>query len=277
MSKLTLHIQQNTNSERLAAILECLMNKNTDIEQLAVNCQLSASVLQKNIFPFLRNLGILDKNNPAKLTYIGETAAEIYNSNPDLLADFFHLLIYNLHIEEPEKRFSWAYATIVQKLWLRNEVILSPTEKKSIVTEVIERASKKFELRKSEIAFSENSVAGVLNWLRSLLPTVILFEDQSEKFSRRYFCTAPPLIKALDIIYKELQRSYGVKIFLREELSERLCQMLLLDPSGLDNTLDNAKRAYDYDQGGLFDWGYEGGYGQWVMLTQSPQWRQLLS
>ncbi|MDY6897022.1 MAG: hypothetical protein SWZ49_02955 [Cyanobacteriota bacterium] len=277
MSKLTLHIQQNTNLERVAAILECLMNKNTDIEQLAVNCQLSASVLQKNIFPFLRNLGILDKNNPAKLTYIGETAAEIHNSNPDLLADFFHLLIYNLHIEEPSKRFSWAYATIVQKLWLRNEVILSPTEKKSIVTEVIERASEKFELGKSEIAFSENSVAGVLNWLRSLLPTVILFEDQSEKFSRRYFCTAPPLIKALDIIYKELQRSYGVKIFLREELSERLCQMLLLDPSGLDNSLDNAKRAYDYDQGGLFDWGYEGGYGQWVMLTQSPQWRQLLS
>ena len=277
MSKLTLHIQQNTNLERVAAILEFFIHKNTDIEQLATTCQLNASVLQKNIFPFLRNLGILDKNNPAKLTHIGTIAAEIQESNPDLLADFLHLLIYHLYLEEPEKRFSWAYATIVQQLWLRNEVMLSPAEKKSIVVEVIERASEKFELQKSEIAFSENSIAGVLNWLRSLLPTVILFEGKSEKFSRRYFCTAPLLIKALDIVYKELQRSYGVKIFLREEVSERLCQMLLLDPSGLDNTLDNAKRAYDYDQGGLFDWGYEGGYGQWVMLTQSPQWTQLLS
>ncbi|NJR17206.1 MAG: hypothetical protein HC785_16815 [Calothrix sp. CSU_2_0] len=277
MSKLTLHIQQNTNLERVAAILDFFYNRNTDIEQLAATCQLGASVLQKNVFPFLRNLGILDKNNPVRLTHIGTTAAEIQDSNPDLLADFLHLLIYHLHLEEPDRRFSWAYATIVQQLWLRKEVVLSSAEKKSIVAEVIERASGKFELQKSEIAFSESSVAGVLNWLRSLLPTVLLFEDQSEKFSRRYFCTAPLLVKALDMIYKEEQRSYGVKIFLREEVNERLCQMLLLDPSGLDNTLDNAKRAYDYDQGGLFDWGYEGGYGQWVMLTQSPEWTQLLS
>ncbi len=273
---LTLHLQQNTTIDRVAAILEFFSSQQTDLEQLAATCELGVSVLQKNVFPFLRNLYILDKKNQLGLTSMGKVAAEIQQSNPNLLGDFLHIVIYHLHIEEADKRFSWAYATVVQQLWLRKEVILSPAEKKSIVGEVIERACLKFELPESEIAFSESSVAGVLNWLRPLTPSVLESEGKSENFSRRYFCAAPLLVKAVDIIYKQLQRTYGVKIFLREEVCERLCQILLLDPSGLDNTLDNAKRTYDYDQGSFFDWGYEGGYGQWVMLTKSPEWTQLL-
>ncbi len=274
--RLTIHLQQNTNLERVVAILEFLNSPQTDIEQLAAICQLGVTVLQKNVFPFLRNLSILDKKNPPGLTPLGKVAADIQQSNLSLLGDFLHLLLYQLHLEEPDKRFSWAYATVVQKLWLRKEVVLSPAEKKSLVSEVIETAAYKFELPYSEIAFSDSSVAGVLNWLRSLSPIVIESQGKYENFSRRYFCAAPVLVKAVDTTYKQLQRTYGVKILLREEIQERLCEMLMLDPSGLDGTLDNAKRTYDYDQGGFFDWGYEGGYGQWVMLTQSPEWSQLL-
>jgi len=274
--RLTLHLQQNTTLERVAAILDFFNNQETDIEQLAATCQLGGSVLQKLVFPFLRNISILSKKNPPDLTQLGKVAADIQQSNSELLGDFLHLVIYHLHQEESDKRFSWVYATVVQQLWLRKEVVLLAAEKKYLVEEVIEAASEKFELPPSEIAFSSSSVAGVLNCLRSLSPTVLESEGKAERFNRRYFCAAPILVKAVDAIYKQLQRTYGVKIFLREDIQERLCQMLLLDPSGLDNTLDNAKRTYDYDQGGLFDWGYEGGYGQWVMLTQSPEWTQLL-
>jgi len=274
--KLTLHLQQNTTLERVSSILYFFSNQETDLEQLATTCQVGVPVLQKLIFPFLRSISIISKQNPPQLTQLGKVAADIQQSNPELLGDFLHLVIYSLHLEEPDKRFSWAYATVVQQLWVRKEVIVSPAEKKSLVGEVIETASHKFELPSSEIAFSDSSVAGVLNWLRSLSPTVLESEGKLERFSRRYFCTAPILLKAVDTIYRQLQRTYGVKIFLREDIQERLCQILLLDPSGLDNTLDNAKHTYDYDQGGLFDWGYEGGYGQWVMLSQSPEWTQLL-
>ncbi len=274
--RLTLHLQQNTNLERVAAIVEFFSSQQTDIEQLAASCQLKPAVLQKNIFPFLRNIGIIDRKSIPGLTNLGKVAANIQQSNPDLFGDFLHLVIYQLHLEEPDKRFSWAYATVVQKLWLRKEVVLSPSEKKSLVGETIEAASQKFELPTSEIAFSDSSIVGVLNWLRSLSPPVIESEGKSENFSRRYFCVAPLMVKAVDTIYQQLQRTYGVKIFLREEVQERLCQMLLLDPSGLDGTLENAKRTYDYDQGSFFDYGYEGGYGQWVMLTKSAEWSQLL-
>jgi hypothetical protein len=274
--KLTLHIQQNTTLERVTAILDFLRNQETDIEKLAVTCQLGVTVLQKVVFPFLRNLSILSKKSPPSLTPLGQVAAEIQQSNHDLIGDFLHLLIYHLYLEEPDKRFSWVYATVVQRLWLRKEVVLSPAEKKYIVGEVIETASQKFELPTSKIAFSDSSVAGVLNWLRSLSPPVLDSEGKSSRFSRRYFCAAPILLKAVDTIYKQSGRTYGAKILLREDIQERLCQMLLLDPSGLDNTLDNAKRTYDYDSCGFFDWGYEGGYGQWLMLSQSPEWTELL-
>ncbi len=277
MSKrLTLHLQQNTTLERVATILENFSIQLTDIEQLAVLCQLGVSVLQKNVFPFLRNLSLLDKNNPSGLTSLGKVAADIQQSNPSLLGDFLHLVIYQLHFSDKDKRFSWAYATVVQQLWLRKEVVLSPAEKKSIVGEVIEKAAMNFELSTSEIAFSDSSIVGVLNWLRSLSPCVIKSEGKSEYFSRRYFCAAPIFIKAVDALYKQRQRTYGAKIFLREDIKDAICQMLLLDPSGLDGTLDNAKCTYDYDRGGFFDWGYEGGYGQWIMLTKSPEWSQLI-
>jgi hypothetical protein len=298
--KITLHLQQNTTLERVVAVLDffsktrsspdrsfcptdsalndslTLHYQESDLEKLANTCQVGVPVLQKLIFPFLRSISILSKKTPPELTVLGKVAADIQHSNPDLLGDFLHLIIYSLHLEEPDKRFSWAYATVVQQLWLRKEVVLSPTEKKSLVGEVIETASLKFELPDSEIAFSDSSISGVLNWLRSLSPTVLELEGKSERFNRRYFCAAPILIEAVNILYKQLQRTYGVKIFLREDIQERLCQILLLDPSGLDNTLDNAKHTYDYDQGGIFDWGYEGGYGQWIMLTGSPEWIQLL-
>lgn len=274
--RLTLHLQQNTTLERVAAILEFFNHQENDIEELAATCNIGVTVLQKLIFPFLRNISILSKTNPPELTPFGKVAAHIQQSNPDILGDFFHLQLYHLHREEPDKRFSYAYATVVQQLWLRKEVVLSPTEKKSLVGEVIAATAHKFELPASEIAFSDSSVTGVLNWLRGLSPTVIESEGKSENFSRRYFCAAPLLLKAVDKTYQQLQRTYGSKIFLRPEIQEQLCQMLVLDPSGLDSTLDNTKRTYDYDQGGFFDYGYEGGYGQWVMLTQSPEWSQLL-
>jgi hypothetical protein len=277
--RLTLHLQQNTNLERVATILDFFTNQNQDIDKLSERCGLGLSVLQKAVFPFLRSIAILSKKNPPELTALGKVAAALYQSNPDLLGDFLHLVIYNLHQQEPDKRFSWVYATVAQQMWLRKEVLLSPIEKKSLVQEVIEASSHRFNLPTGEIAFSSSSMTGVLNWLRSLEPPVLESIGKSERFTRRYFCAAPVFIKAVDLLYQQLDRadSYGSHIILREDIQERLCQMLLLDPSGLDNTLENTKRTYDYDRGGVFDWGYEGGHGQWVMLTKSPEWGELLS
>lgn len=276
--RLTLHLQQNTTLERVAAILDFIENNpQNDLEELASICNLGLAVLQKNVFPFLRNISILERQTKSpSLTPQGTVAADILRKHPDLLGEFFHSLIYQLHLQEPNKRFSWAYATVVQKLWARQEVILSMPEKKALVGETIESASLQYQQPTSDIAFSDTSIAGILNWLRTLSPPVIEPQGKSEVFSRRYFCSAPVVVKSIDSIYKQQQRTYGVKIFLKEEIKDSICQMLVLDPSGLEGSLDNAKRTYDYDCGGFFDWGYEGGYGQWISLTKSPDWTELV-
>ncbi|MBE9222598.1 hypothetical protein IQ215_07795 [Cyanobacterium stanieri LEGE 03274] len=274
--KVTWHIQQNTTMPRVISILDFFKYGGTDLEELANLCQVKSTVLKGVIFPFLRNIEILSKTSPTQLTEEGHIAADIQQIAPDFLGDFFHLQIYNLHHQDSLARFSWVYATIVQQLWLRKEVILSSEEKKRIVSEVISTASMKFALPENEIAFSGSSLTGVLNWLRSLSTSVLESDSNSERFCLRYFCPAPIFLKAVDAVYQQDSKTYGTKIFLREEIKNRICQMLLLDSSGLDNSLDDAKRTYNYDQGGCFDWGYQGGYGQWVMLTKSPEWRDLI-
>lgn len=61
---------------------------------------------------------------------------------------------------------------------------------------------------------------------------------------------------------------YGVRMFLTPERIEQLCKLCVLDPSGLDNVLMMTKRTSDYDRGGIFDYGTEGGFGRWLLLAR---------
>lgn len=152
--QLTLHLQQNTTLERTVAIIEFYSQDKSDLDELGEVCGLGASVLQKVVFPFLRSISILSKKNPPTLTDLGWVAAKIQQKNSAILSEFFHSLIYNLHHQEPDKRFSWVYSTVVKQLCQRKEVVLSVMEKNSLVAQVIESAADKFELPPDEIAFS---------------------------------------------------------------------------------------------------------------------------
>lgn len=290
--RLTLHLQQNTTLSRVQEILEfcdralslydnCAElsidgSSSDNLERLARNCGLSLSVLQKNVFPFLRNLDILRPGGQIHLTDVGRELSQIQLYNPELLGDFLHLVLYDLYQNNPQRRYSWSYGHVVRQLWHRKEVILSSTVKKSLVSDTIRSAAQKFSLPEADIAFSESSISGILNWLRSLDPSVISGAQKDEVFQRRYFCSAPITVAAIGQLYQTLDRPLGSKIFIRQEIRDTLCQRLILEPQGLDSTLENAKRTYDYDRGGIFDFGYEGGYGQWLMLAQLPNWTQLL-
>jgi len=59
-----------------------------------------------------------------------------------------------------------------------------------------------------------------------------------------------------------------VRMFLTPERIEWLSKLCVLDPSGLDNVLMMAKRVSDYDRGGVFDYGTEGGFGRWILLAR---------
>ncbi|MDW8028413.1 MAG: N-acetyltransferase [Armatimonadota bacterium] len=100
------------------------------------------------------------------------------------------------------------------------------------------------------LAFSRDSIRGVLNWLRALDPPVVTNEGKANKFRRRYFCPIPTFFWGLDFLYRINKIAYGVRMFLTSECIEQLCKVCVLDPSGLENVLMMAKRIGDYERGG---------------------------
>jgi len=137
-----------------------------------------------------------------------------------------------------------------------------------LVGMVVDEALQKFDVPVEKIAFSHNSVRGVLNWLRALEPPVMEHNDKSNRFRRRHFCHPAVFLWAVDFIYCAHGTAHGVRVFLTPERVEQLCKLCVLDPSGLENVLMMTKRTSDYERGGIFDYGTEGGFGRWILLTR---------
>jgi len=264
---LTFHIQQNLTSERLQVIICAGANGTFDMARLAMNCGLAVSVLEKVVLPFARQLGLVDTGS-LQPTKLGTQFYQLARQNPALFPEAVHCLLYTAHTFDATKRFSWAYARVVDALWARGDCIINRQTTAELVGMVVEEASQKFGVPVEKIAFSHNSVRGVLNWLRALEPSVIEREGKSSRFHRRHFCSPSVFLWAVDFIYRAHGIAHGVRMFLTPERIEQLCKLCVLDPSGLENVLMMVKRTSDYDRGGVFDYGTEGGFGRWILLTR---------
>jgi hypothetical protein len=279
MSNNKLHFEHSTNLERVAAVISYLDQYPDQQEQLkediADQFDLKISTLNRTII-FLKNIRILkNQKKQNSLTTAGKIAATIQQKDSRFLGEFIHIAIYCLFQKDKNHKMAWVYQAVVNQLWLRQNVNLS-TDKKDIINSIASQASLTFKIPEEEFSFSNSSLSGLLKWVQSLDPPVIENKGSKSHFRCRYFCQAPVFIKAIDWLYEIEERNYGVKLFLRDDIKDKLCQLLLLHPDGLENVIGNTKNTYDYDTGGIFDWGYEGGYGQWVMLTHSPNWEELL-
>ncbi|HID28453.1 MAG TPA: hypothetical protein EYP19_00425, partial [Desulfobacterales bacterium] len=196
------------------------------------------------------------------LTELGEQFQHLYEQSPMLFVEAMHYLLYTSHTFDASKRFSWAYAKVVDALWESSERVLDGTTSAQLVGMIVDEAAQTFKIPVEQVAFSKKSVRGVLNWLRALDPPVAQRQGKHETFRRRYFCPVPTFLWAVDFLYRLNETPYGVRLFLTEERIEQLCKLCVLDPSGLDNVLAMAKRMYDYERGEFFDYGTTGGFGR---------------
>lgn len=269
--RIAFHVQQNTTPKRLEAILRFAAGdggETFDKSALAADCGLAVSVLDKVVLPFVRKAGLLDSSH-ASLTPLGKKLYYISGASSSLLAEAMHNLLYTSHAFDTGKRSSWAYAKVVDALWWGGERVLHGAAKAQLVGMVVDEAAQTFKIPVEKVAFSRKSVQGILNWLRALDPPVVISERRSETFHRRYFCPVPTYLWAMDFLYRLNETPYGVRLFLTEERIEQVCKLCVLDPSGLDNVLAMAKRTYDYERGGFFDYGTTGGFGRWALLSKA--------
>lgn len=272
--KLTFHIQHNTTVLRVSAILDFIKSEKQNLKELQDICGLKSSVLKKVVFPFLRNIGIQGKG--LTLTDLGEVSYYLSQLHLEYLADFLHLQITQLFDHNQNKGFSWVYRLVCEQLWIRREVELSISEKRELVITITNLASDYFGLPKEDISLSVHSITGAINYLDFLRPDVIKDVEGGKIFCCRHFCDAPLVIKVVDWIYQIHNLTYGVKLNLQDDLKKQLCQTLLLYPHRLNDVLSNTKNTYDYDTGGIFDYGSTGKNDQWIMLSKSPEWMSIL-
>jgi len=224
-------------------------------------------VLEKVVLPFVRQLGLINATG-LSLTDLGAQFYQLARSCPTLFPEAVHHLLYTTHHFASDKRSSWAYAKVVDALWTSGERTLNGQAMAQLIGMIVDEAAQTYGVSVDQIAFSHDSVRGVLNWLRALEPPLVTDEGKSDLFRRRYFCPVPTFLWAVDFLYRASAAVYGVRVLLTLERIEQLCKLCMLDPSGLENVLMMAKRTSDYERGGIFDYGTEGGFGRWILLAR---------
>lgn len=170
--RLSFHVQQNLTAERPWAILRCGADGVADTTRVATECDLAVSVLEKVVLPFVRQSGLLG-TNALSLTNLGEQFHQLSEHSLTMLPEAMHHLLYTAHHFDSSKCFSWAYVRVVEALWTSGERTLNGGTTAQLVGTVVEEASQTFDVPSEQIAFSRDSVRGVLNWLRALEPPVV--------------------------------------------------------------------------------------------------------
>jgi hypothetical protein len=259
------HVEHNARPEIVQVILNSAQSG--DKERLLLETDKSPSTVQR-MLPMIRRLGLLCEGKAFAITELGERMVTLSYHFPALLPEAMHCLLYTTHVFDPAKRFSWAYARVVDALWESDECVLDGQATARLVGSVVEAASQAFGVPIEKIAFSRDSIRGVLNWLQALEPPVIESTGKSNCFRRRHYCPPLAFLWAVDFLYRVQHTAHGVRMFLTPERVDQLCRLCALDTSGLENVLMMTKRTSDYDRGGVFDYGTEGGFGRWVLLTR---------
>lgn len=260
------HLNQNLTAKRAQTILRFVLNGTQDIHALAAECELRDSVLQKIVLPTMRDMELLTARGII-LTQLGQRFQYLSERSPFLFPEAMHQLLYTSHYFDPGKRFSWAYAQVVDTLWTSGERAIDQATVAQLVGTVVEQATQVYNVPPERVAFSQNSVLGIRHWLRALDPPVLFNSGGRETFRRRAYCPETVFLWAVDALYRITQAPYGVRIFLTPERLEQLCKICVLDPAGLDNVLMLAKRTSDYERGGIFGYGTTGGFGRWLLLA----------
>jgi hypothetical protein len=264
-NRILFHIQHNTSPDNLGIIFRVYSSTSSpSVEALAEATPLGSGNLRKNVLPFLRKMRILQED---KLTKIGQILADL-SLKDETWCEAIHVWFYTLHFIYQDAYSSWAYAKVTDWLWDKGEIELNTSIRDHIVGEVIREASETFNIPQNQISFSRNSVKGVLNWLKALSKPVIFSDSKKEVFRRRDFCPMMTFLWALDAIYRENSVEYGTRLRLTEERMDKLCRICLIQPESLENLLSHTRRNLDYDMGGIFGEGFEGGFGRWVLLSK---------
>ena len=217
------HIRHNAKPEVIREILRAIhYNKISKKNEI------------KNALPQYMN-AVIDESITIKNKIISNNEIEnLLKMDEITFNNYLHYKIYSS--EEP---IGWSYRNVIDIFY--NEYCGRKITLQDIEQKVKERA---LEEGIENIAFSQNSVRGALNFISALEPNPV---DDSNVFNLRRYCQPHLMLWGIDYIYnKQWRGEYGSLILLDDEKIEELCKFAMIDRDNFDSILKQCDMIYSF-------------------------------
>jgi hypothetical protein len=175
------------------------------------------------------------------LSDLGKFIARTAKYNAGLMPDLIHFTYYTTYDEkDPSSRFSWAYRLICDHLWKLGN---TPISTHHLVTLVQEQAQQTFrDYEEYGISFSQNSVAGVVNWLEALNPPCLIQANRT--FTRREYCPSELLLLSLEYMRMKNSDPLGIQLKLSGDVRKAVARLCLVEEECLDDLFESTAEAF---------------------------------
>lgn len=262
------HIRPEIRPENIVDILKAL-ESTEDIDSISDVSTLKTRKTRDEAISELRKLRLVNSGN-FSITERAKYILELANRRPHLLCEAMHATYLQMGIgssDGAQVGSSWAYQRLCAVIWQDREGLL---DRSGAIGQVVGGAAEAFGIDEKIISFSPKSITGIINWLFGLEPAALVQKQSKTYITLRHVCPPEAVFWAVDSLVRAdpLRSPLGSRISLTEDRINTMCQNLLIHPDSLGRVLTQAKNHSDYSQGGLFDTGFAGGVGRWVLLSQ---------
>jgi len=178
------------------------------------------------------------------LSDLGRLISRTAKYNPSLIPELIHFTYCTIYDESmPSSRFSWAYRLVCEELWNSRS---ASVDVHRLVTLVQEQAQHQFQdYEEYGISFSQNSVAGIINWLEALTPPCITLTASGNRvFSRRTYCSSELVLLTLEYVRAKIANSQAIQLQLSNEVKKAITCLCLVEEESLDDLLEITADAF---------------------------------
>lgn len=280
--KLTFHLAVAATPEKIPLLLNVLQNADTPIFESSVLDQMALEQSSDtNRFDEARilaeqQLGLIESTKEG--LHVTGRAEVILTKRSSVQYDLLHYLFYTTwRPEEPTKHArSWFYRTVCDDLWSMQNAKLDLDTRNALTQQLTNQVLEDFQsvpgFSGEKISIGRQTMAGVLEWLRHLKPSV-LEGEKVEEFHRRQACSAELFLLALSRSYQLSSSEVGMDLLLSLQRRDEICRLCLLEPLQFDRMLDWVLPTFPQfiSQGTR-----SGSYGRFVRLNQLVQIEDLI-
>jgi|GEM_PF-1585608 len=178
------------------------------------------------------------------LSDLGRLLSRTAKYHASLLPELIHFTYCTIYDESDwSSRFSWAYRLVCEQLWNSRSSLI---DVHYLVTLVQEQAQQTFQdYEEYGISFSQNSVAGIINWLEALNPPCVTQTPSGNRvFSRRAYCPSELVLLASGYVRTKLGNSLAAQLQLSNEVRQAIACLCLVEEESLDDLLQVTADAF---------------------------------